>query len=78
MPKVRASSGMIGTKRLPSSGSFKSSFSSRTNAIVVATACLPGAALEDVEGLRRRLRSGVERTTRLGSEPPSAARRSRM
>ena len=41
MPNVLASSGMIGTKRSPMAGSFISSLSSRTNAIVVATACLP-------------------------------------
>ena len=41
MPNVRASSGMIGTKCAPISLSFIRSFSSRTNAIVVATACLP-------------------------------------
>ena len=38
---MRASSGMIGTKRGPSSGSLSSSLSRRTNAIVVATSCLP-------------------------------------
>ncbi len=41
MPNVRASSGMIGANRSPISGSFISSLSSRTNAMVVATACLP-------------------------------------
>ena len=41
MPNVRASSGMIGTKRAPISLSFIRSLSSRTNAIVVATCCLP-------------------------------------
>ena len=41
MPKVRASSGMIGTMRGPKSLSRMRSRSSRTNAIVVATCCLP-------------------------------------
>jgi hypothetical protein len=41
IPKVRASSGMIGTNRPPISLSFTSSRSSRTKAIVVATSCLP-------------------------------------
>ena len=41
MPNVRASSGMIGTNRQPISRSFIRSLSSRTNAIVVATDCLP-------------------------------------
>ena len=41
MPKVRNSSGAIGTIRWPISGSFIRSRSSRTNAIVVAIACLP-------------------------------------
>jgi hypothetical protein len=41
MPNVRASSGMIGTNRAPISPSLMSSRSSRTNAIVVATSCLP-------------------------------------
>ena len=48
MPNVRASSGMIGTKRAPISGSFIRSLSSRTNAIVVATACLPEPRLTTV------------------------------
>ena len=41
MPKVRASSGMIGTNRLPSSLSRMSSLKMRTTAMVVATCCLP-------------------------------------
>ena len=41
IPNVRASSGMIGTNRAPISWSFMRSLSSRTNAIVVATGCLP-------------------------------------
>ena len=41
MPNVRASSGMIGTNLAPMPLSFIRSLSSRTNAIVVATCCLP-------------------------------------
>src|ERR1700742_2770899 len=41
MPNVLASSGMIGTNRSPITGSFMRSFRIRTNAIVVATCCLP-------------------------------------
>ena len=41
MPKVRASSGMIGTNRAPMPSSLSSSLKSRTKAIVVATSCLP-------------------------------------
>jgi hypothetical protein len=41
IPKVRASSGMIGTIRCPNSLSRIRSLSSRTNAMVVATCCLP-------------------------------------
>ena len=45
MPNVRYSSGAIGTMRWPISWSFIRSLSSRTNAIVVATACLPEPCL---------------------------------
>ncbi|KAF0963111.1 hypothetical protein MLGJGCBP_03761 [Rhodococcus sp. T7] len=38
---MRASSGMIGTIRFPISLSRNSSFMIRTNAMVVATCCLP-------------------------------------
>ncbi len=38
---MRASSGMIGTMRCPKSFERSRSFSSRTNAIVVATSCVP-------------------------------------
>ena len=41
MPNVRASSGITGTNRAPICRSFIRSLSSRTNAIVVATGCLP-------------------------------------
>ena len=41
MPKVRASSGMIGTTRGPNCGSRQRLRSSRVNAVVVDAACLP-------------------------------------
>ena len=78
MPNVRASSGMIGTKRLPITGSFISSFSSRTKAIVVATDCLPEPRRSSSKTYAGGCGSGLARTTRRGSEPPSAARRSCM
>ncbi|SIB04158.1 Uncharacterised protein [Mycobacteroides abscessus subsp. abscessus] len=40
-PKVRASSGMIGTKYLPTSLSLRRSLMRRTRAMVVATSSLP-------------------------------------
>ena len=45
MPNVRYSSGAIGTIRLPISGSFIQSLSSRTTAIVVAILFLPEPCL---------------------------------
>ncbi len=45
MPKVRYSSGAIGTMRSPISGSFIQSLSSRTSAMVVAILFLPDPCL---------------------------------
>ena len=45
MPNVRASSGMIGTMRLPHSGSRSRLRSSLANAMVVETAWLVAGAL---------------------------------
>ena len=76
MPKVRASSGMIGTIRSPKPFSRMRSLSSRTQAIVVAISCLPdplaswpyfsGAGSAGVWYLTRRS----------GRPPPSFSRRS--
>ena len=78
MPNVRASSGMIGTQRAPNVLSRMRSFSSRTNAIVVAIFCLPeprfASLYASVFG-RSSLR-GVFR--RSGMYPPRAWRRSCM
>ena len=54
MPNVRASSGMIGTTRLPISGFFSSSVSMRTNAIVVEGCGAFGAVQQLGKGIERR------------------------
>ena len=66
MPNVRASSGMIGTKRAPIPGSFIRSLSSRTNAMVVATDCLPDPCFSSSYTESPGSVSGLARTTRLG------------
>ena len=78
MPKVRNSSGAIGTMRGPMFGSLMRSLSWRTSAIVVATDCLPEPCLSSAYALSPGSVSGSARTTRLGSEPPSFLRRSSM
>ena len=78
MPNVRASSGMIGTNRSPMTGSFIRSLRIRTNAIVVAIACLPDPLRKPSNSASGGCGSGLARTTRRGSTPPSAARRSFM
>ena len=71
MPNVRYSSGAIGTMRWPISLSFIQSRSSRTKAIVVATLLLPEPCLSSAYISSPGSLSGLARTTRLGSEPPS-------
>ena len=78
MPKVRNSSGAIGTMRGPISLSLTRSLSSRTSAIVVATDCLPDPCFSSAYTLSPGSFSGLARTTRRGSEPPSCLRRSSM
>ena len=77
MPKVRASSGTIGTTNLPMSGSRSSFDSSRTNTIVVEAArpSVPLANSSKISGFAGA-GSGVVLLLRIGSEPPSAFRRS--
>src|SRR3981189_1503196 len=75
MPKVRASSGMIGTQRGPMFLSFIRSLSSRTNAIVVATFCLPDPRLMSPNVAVGGICSGMWVVRRCGTEPPSASRR---
>ena len=78
MPKVRYSSGAIGTIRWPISGSFIRSRSSRTNAIVVAIACLPEPCFSSAYISSPGSLIGVGSTRRWGSGPPSWRRRSSM
>ena len=76
-PKVRASSGTIGTTRGPISGSRIRLRSSRPKAIVVLTAISePDANSASTSG--RGAGSGLARTTRRGTNPPRAWRRSIM
>ena len=74
MPKVRYSSGAIGTIRLPISGSFIQSLSSRTTAIVVAILFLPEPCLSSAYISSPGSLSGV------GCDPPRrhASRRARV
>ena len=76
MPNVRASSGMIGTIRLPTSGSRMRLRSRRVNTIVVETAVvLPDANSLSTAALGLAA-AAATRTTRRGSGPPSSLRRS--
>ena len=62
MPNVRASSGMIGTMRWPKSFARRRSFSSRTNAMVVAISCVPEPFFgQRVRLVARELQSDVVR-----------------
>ena len=79
MPKVRASSGTIGTRRGPSTLSRVSKVSARTNAIVVdisRPAPVPSSSGANADSAGT---GGVlsARRRRDGSAPPSAARRAR-
>ena len=76
MPKVRASSGMIGTTRWPTAVSRNSARSSTANAIVVETDRGPDPAKKSAkqEGSGRPM--GADTTTRRGTAPPSCRRRS--
>ena len=76
MPNVRASSGMIGTIRGPSSLSRMRLRRIRLKTIVVETGVwLPAGELGVDLGRGRRAAASF-RTTRLGIGPPSARRRS--
>ena len=77
MPKVRASSGTIGTQRLPVVLSRIRSFISRTNAMVVAMDWLPEPLSNAANDLSAGAGSGaIAWLRRAGAGPPSAARRS--
>ena len=76
IPKVRASSGMIGTIRDPSSLSRMRFRRTRVKTIVVETAVSEPAA-NSLSTVSAGFASGLDRTIRLGISPPSARRRSR-
>ncbi len=57
---------MIGTNLAPISGSFIRSLSIRTNAIVVATACLPEPCRSSSKADSAGAGSGLDRTIRRG------------
>lgn len=77
MPKVRASSGTIGTQRLPVSLSRIRSLISRTNAMVVAISWLPEPFFRASKALSAGIGSGLATTLRAGAGPSRAARRCR-
>ncbi len=76
MPKVRASSGTIGTQRLPVASSRSRSLTRRTNAMVVAISWLPDPLARVSNGLAGGSGNATACTLRAGAGPPSAARRS--
>src|SRR3974377_2162655 len=78
MPDVLASRGMMGVKRAPISGSLISALSRRTNAIVVATACLPEPLRSSSYTESPGRFSGLARATRRGGTPPRAGRPPRL
>ena len=75
MPKVRASSGMIGTIRLPMPGSRSRLRSRPANTIVVDAARVPLPVMNSAYSASPGSSSGFDRTTLRGSIPPSARRR---
>ena len=78
-PKVRASSGMIGTKYLPTDLSFMRSLMRRTRAIVEATSSLPEPFDSASKGRAGKGGSlGWRSSRRSGTHPPSTSRRSFM
>lgn len=76
MPKVRASSGTIGTQRLPVSLSRIRSLARRTKAMVVAISCLPDPFFSAANARSSGSGSATVCTRRAGAGPPRAARRS--
>ena len=79
MPKVRASSGTIGTTSSPSSLSFSSLASIRTNTIVVE-ALRPSVPFSNSvkQSCSVSTFSGSKVETRRGTKPPCFLRRSSM
>jgi len=78
MPNVRASSGMIGTTRVPMFLSRKRFRSSRVNAIVVDAGALPEPFGNSAKTESSGSCGGLARTARRGMDPPSERRRSIM
>src|SRR5450759_2203187 len=71
MPNVRASSGMIGTTRLPSSGCFNSSVSTRTKAMVLETSRPAEPSRDSFRYPSEGATILLAGTVRLGMYPPS-------
>ena len=78
MPKVRLSSGTIGTTNLPMFLSRRSVFSTRTKAIVVEICRSPVSFSSASKTERSGISSGALSCRRTGNAPPSASRRLRM
>ena len=79
MPKVRLSSGTIGTTNLPMFLSRRSAFSARTKAIVVEICRSPVSLSSASKAERSGISSfGASSCWRTGNGPPSASRRFRM
>ena len=76
-PNVRASSGTIGTTRVPICGSRMRFRRRRPKAMVVLTA-ISEPAVNSASTSGRGAGSGAARTTRRGTKPPRARRRSSM
>ena len=78
MPKVRDSSGTIGTTNLPICLSCMSLRMTATKAIVVANSRLPELFLNSSHSVSAGMASGGAITCRWGTEPPRLSRRWRM
>ena len=77
IPNVRDSSGTIGTTREPICLSRSRVLRIRTKAIVVEISHSPLPATWAPKADRSGTGSGVDRSRRTGSQPPSASRRAR-
>ena len=76
MPKVRASSGMIGTTYLPMLWSFSSSVSTRTKAMVVETSLPCDPPSDSANSSTGGAWMSILGTTRAGKLPPMTLLRS--
>ncbi len=75
MPKVRASSAMMGTMRLPSAGSLRSAPIMRTKATVVDISLPPASSANFANAPAAGVATGSQVDTRAGRYPPSFSRR---